>query len=81
MKYELTSMEGWGGNKHTVPVLIEGMTLDEAKRSVDEVWDDGRSWIPLSWWCYEVNDVAWVKEMCYAKDRTKRIRLVLKEVT
>lgn len=79
-KYTLTSMEGWGGNKHTVPVLIEDMSLEEAKRKVDDVWDNGRSWLPLSWWEYDVKDGAWVKEMCYAKDRTKRIRLVLAEV-
>lgn len=77
-KYELTSEEAWGGCNITHPVLIEGMGLEEAKRRVDEAWGDG--WIPLSWWEYKVNDGAWKKEMCWVKDRTKRIVLVLKEV-
>lgn len=75
-KYELTSEEAWGGCNITHPVLIEGMSLDEARRRVDEAWGDW--WIPLSWWDYK--DGAWKKEMCWVKDRTKRIVLVLKEV-
>ena len=77
-KYTLTPMETWGGGRYVDPVLIEGMTPEEAKRRVDEAWADG--WSPLSRWTYDGKDGTWVREMSWTKDMTKCVKLVLAEV-